>query len=166
MTLALRRTTNHLWEICGVLFLFCPGGTGGGGVEIRWELWNRCVGRKRSLYAKAITFLIQGPANTQRRGGRRRGQREKINTRPLKRCFLNVCLEKTSWSLNAISESVSPRDKCMNFPANLAVQPHRLHLQTAGNSKSVQTELHWMKSVCVELDRCCQTTTDPPEVRC
>lgn len=33
------------------------------------------MGRKRSLYAKAITFLIQGPANTLHRGETKRGQR-------------------------------------------------------------------------------------------
>lgn len=66
----------------GVLFLFCSEGggrRGKGGVESN-ENWRICVGRKRSLYAKAITFPIHGPANTRRRGGRKRGQRE-INIR-------------------------------------------------------------------------------------
>lgn len=38
------------------------------------------MGRKRSLYAKAITFLTQGFANTLHRGETKRGQRGNKHT--------------------------------------------------------------------------------------
>lgn len=51
---------------------------GGGVYGFTWRRkYNKgiCVGRKRSLYAKAITFLIHGPADTLHRGETKRGQR-------------------------------------------------------------------------------------------
>lgn len=86
-----------------------------------------CVGRKRSLYAKAITFLIQDPANTLRRGERKRGQRRNKYTCGQALSFLNVCFQKTSSSLRGIFWVSSIPRYCINLPASSAAQLHWLH---------------------------------------
>lgn len=105
MTLLWRSKTNRFWRMCGFILLE------GGGEQRGCEMRRICVGRKRSLYAKAITYLVRGAANTRRGGERKRGQRGDKYTCGQALGSLNVCFHETSRSQTGISE---PRRRCGN----------------------------------------------------